>query len=861
MHLSQAALPPDLEQTLHMVHEYRKGGRLAEAEALCRQRLVPYPRQPDLLGQLAELLMQKADFQSALPLLEQAREAVPGRAQYWLLQTQCLLALERNKEAKKIISEAIRLGLRHPLADELLKQARAEGKKKTEKPVSLGVALRELDALFRAGRHAKLEEVCRELRQRYPQAPQIPYLLGMAALAQGRPQDAVTPLAQAVKLDPAMAPAQFNLGFCLESLGRLDEALAAYRQTLAIAPQLADAHNNLGNVLQKLKRHEEALAAYESALALRPENPGFHRNRGDALRDLSRLDEAVLAYEKAIRSDPGQMEAYVNLALVLHLLGRYEASMEASQRAIERCPDYSEAYQNLGHALRELERHEEAAAAYRRAIEIKPNDSESHKELGVALKDSGNYGAALTSLRRALELQPDSEAIINLLAGALLDAGRHDEALETYRRGLALNPEGGFGMHSNLLLALNYQGGATPEVQLTEARAFGEKAARKAVPFAKHVNLPDPDRRLRIGLVSGDLGQHPVGFFLLNVLVNLDPDRLEVFAYATTHRKDAINERLRRSIPCWCDASPAKMDDKALANRIRSDGIDILIDLAGHTAKNRLPVFAWKPAPVQVSWLGYLGTTGLDAMDYVLADAWALLAGEEVQFTETPWRLPEAYICFSPPDVPVEVWPLAALDKGYVTFGCFNNLNKISEEVVACWARVLQAVPNARLYLKSKSLGAAEMRQKLMASFGRFGVSSERLVLGGTLASQEEHFRAYRQVDIALDPFPYPGITTTVEALWMGVPVLSLKGQRFISHQGETILHNVGLSEWVAADVDDYVAKAEAFAGDIKALAALHSGLRGKLLASPLCGAPRFAKNFEVALRGMWRKWCEGKGV
>ena len=435
--------------------------------------------------------------------------------------------------------------------------------------------------------------------------------------------------------------------------------------------------------------------------------------------------------------------------------------------------------------------------------------------------------------------------------------GQREAALDAYRQGLSLDQDGHLGMHSDLLLVLNYQGGGTPMQMLAEARAFGEKAARKAVPFIHHDNEPDPVRRLRVGLVSGDLGQHPVGFFLQNLLENIDPDRLELFAYETSERRDALNQRLRHAVHTWRDASCLKMSDEALALQIRADGIDILIDLAGHTGKNRLPVFAWKPAPVQVSWLGYLGTTGLDAMDYLLADAWAVQEGEEEQFVERPWRLPEAYVCFSPPEIPVEAGPLPALERGSITFGCFNNLNKINDRVVACWARLLKAVPGARLYLKTKYLGAAGMGEKLTALFADYGIAPSRLVLEGRFASHEAHFLAYHQVDIALDPFPYPGITTTVEALWMGVPVLSMKGDRFISHQGETILHNAGLPEWIASDEEDYVAKAAAFARDTQRLANLRAGLRGRLLASPLCDAPRFARHFEEAMRGMWQKWCE----
>jgi protein O-GlcNAc transferase len=855
--LQSSSPPPDLQHAMQLARVYRTGGRPAEAAALYRQWLARFPQQPDLLAEFAELLMQQGDFQDALPLLEEARRVAPGHAQLWLMLTQCLLALDRAKDAKKLITEAIGKGLRHPLADELLKQARSGKKGKPGKPVPLNEALRQMEALLQAGRYPEVETLGRQLQRDHAKVAQVWYLTGLAALLQGHLQDAILPLKRTVEVDPRLAPAQFNLGFALEGLGHLDEALEAYRKAAAAAPQLAEAHNNLGNVLKKLQRHDEALRAYEDTLELRPDIAEYHFNRGDVLRVLERLDEAAAAYEAAIRLKPDFSEAHANLGIVLHLLERNEAAVEALQRAVDIRPDYFEAWQSMGHTLRRLGRHADAADAYRRAAELRPDDAVAHKDLGRELKDLARYEEAIAALRRALALQPDSSEAINLLAGLLLDTGCLDDAYETYRRGLALHPEGAFVLHSNFLLALNYQAGASPESLLAEARAFGEKAARKATPFAHHANVPDPDRRLRVGLVSGDLGQHPVGFFLQNVLESLDPGKLELFAYETATRQDALHQRLRRSIPHWCDARVAALDDEALANRIRSDGIDILIDLAGHTAQNRLPLFAWKPAPVLMTWLGYLGTTGVDAMDYILVDNWALPPAEDGQFTETPWRLPETYICFTPPDLPVEVGPLPALDNGYVTFGCFNNLSKITDEVVACWARLLQAVPDSRLYLKTKSLGQPEVRERLVEKFARLDIDAGRLILEGQFASHEAHFRAYRQVDIALDPFPYPGITTTMEALWMGAPVLSMRGRHFISHQGETILHNLGLPQWIAENEDEYVAKASALARDVPALADVRAGLRERLLASPLSDAPRFARNFEQALRGMWQAWCK----
>jgi protein O-GlcNAc transferase len=859
-HAFNVLLPSDLQQSLRLAGEYRRAGRLPQAEQILRDALGRYPAHPLLLGQLGELLLFAGNFDAALPLLERARQHSPGEAQMWLIEAQCLLALGRHKDAKKLLTEAIAHGLRHPLTDRLLDEARSGGKGKPSAPaMPLKDLLRQLDGLLQGGRLAEAENLADAGLRAHPRSAQLCYRKGMTLLLQGRAQDAVEPLRHAVQFDPHLVPAHYNLAYALDNLERDDEALEAYRRTVKLAPQLVEAHNNMGNILQRLKRHDEALAAYGRAVALKPDFAPFRMNRGDALRDLGRLEEAEAAYRDAIQRQPDLAEAYLSLAYTLALLLRYEETVVICQTVIERWPNTTEAYHSMGKALRQLGRHHAAADVYRRLVDFQPDDFRAFVGLAEALREACHFEAALDVLEQTLNRNPHLLVASDLKAGILHVMGRNEEAIETYRQGLALSPgmEESFPTHSSLLLTMNYQDGATSDALLAEARAFGANALRRAKSFTAYGSSPDTERRLRIGLVSGDFGVHPVGFFLEQVLKNLDTRKLELVAYATSDRRDPLNARLRDLIPHWLDARTVMISDGALANRIHADGIDILVDLAGHTGKNRLPVFAWKPAPVQVSWLGYLGTTGLEAMDYILADEWALPRGEEAQFTETPWRLPGSYICFSPPDVSVDVGQLPALGRGYVTFGCFNNLNKITDQVIACWARILQTVPSASLFLKTKSLGDEKVRERITESFLRSGVGPERLILDGQFASHEEHFRAYRSVDIALDPFPYPGITTTVEALWMGVPVLSLKGDRFISHQGETILNNVGLPQWIAADEDGYVAKAAAFANDLPALATLRAGLREQLLASPLCDAPRFARNLEEALRGMWRIWCE----
>jgi hypothetical protein len=334
-------------------------------------------------------------------------------------------------------------------------------------------------------------------------------------------------------------------------------------------------------------------------------------------------------------------------------------------------------------------------------------------------------------------------------------------------------------------------------------------------------------------------------------------DRLSFFAYFPSEYPDATTERIKPHFAVW--RSVAGVTDEALARQIKEDGIDILVDLAGHTAGNRLPVFAWKPAPVQVSWLGYLNTTGLEAMDYLIADEWELPVAQERYFTEVIWRLESSYLCFAPPSVPVEVNSLRAISNGFVTFGCFNNLNKINGEVVSLWARILQAIPHSRLYLKAKQFKHQSLRLRFIDSFACHGIDPSRLILEGTVHSRSEHFEDYHRVDIALDPFPYPGITTSLEALWMGVPVLTMAGKSFLSRQGAGLLMNAGLPEWISSGADDYVARAVKQVSDIEGLAQLRRGLRDQVLASPLFDRPGFASRFEAALRGMWRDWCTRK--
>jgi len=689
-----------------------------------------------------------------------------------------------------------------------------------------------------------------------PELVEAHFNFGNALKEFGRLDDAVTAYRRALEIKPDYAEAHSNLGVALQDLGQLDDAAASYRWALEIKSDFAEAHSNLGNVLQDLGQLDDAVASYRRALKIRPDFAMAHNNLGNALKDLRQFDDAVASCRRALECQLDYAEAHSNLGNALQALGQPHDAIVSYYRALEIKPDLAEAHSNLGNACQDIGQRDDAVASYCRALQINPDYIKAHSNLGNALKEFGYLDDAMASYRRALVIKPEFVEANSNLGVVLQDLGHLADAETSYRRALRIKPRFAEA-HSNLLFIHNYQSDRPADVLLAEARGFEDLMSRQARVYEDWPNSPVPDRCLRVGLVSGDLRNHPVGYFIEGVLAALRAQaagRLELIAYPSHQRTDAVTERIKANCQGW--HSTVGLTDEALARRVREDGIDILIDLSGHTAHNRLPMFAWKPAPVQVSWLGYFATTGVAAIDYLIADPWTLPESEEAQFTEKIWRLPETRLCFTEPEVDIEVAPLPAQGNGYITFGCFNNLSKLNDGVVALWAQVLQAVPKSRLYLKAKQLNEASVKQSISYRFSAHGIPAERLTLEGP-EPRENYLAAYNRVDIALDPFPFPGGTTSVESLWMGVPVLTLAGERFLSRQGVGILKNAGLPEWIATDTADYVKRAVEHAGDLTRLATLRHGLRQQVLASPIFDAARFAGHFEAALRGMWGQWCD----
>ena len=680
---------------------------------------------------------------------------------------------------------------------------------------------------------------------------------GNLLLELGDAQAAVAAFTTALAHKPDSAAACFNLGNAHARLGQHEQAVASYRKAVALRADFVDALVALGAALEDLGRFEEAIVAYRQALALQPDYAEVHVNLGAALLAARRPDEAATSLRMAVSLRPDHADAHHQLGGVLRGLGRLDEALDSYRRTVALAPGFAPAHCNLGAVLQERRQLAEAMACYRRAIELDPGCFDAHGNLGVALQETGQFTAALASFRRALEINPGFAAAMSNLATLLTDLGRVEEAAAVSRRTLDASPDF-FHAHSNLLLTLNYLADQPPDQLRAEAVRFGENAARHARPFTSWEVTSDPERSLRVGIVSADLRQHPVGAFLQGVLAAVaasSGERVEFVAYSNSPEFDDVSAGIRACCGDW--QSAVGVPDEILARRIRDQRIDILVDLAGHTGHNRLPLFAWKPAPVQATWLGYNGTTGVAAIDYLIADSWTLPESLEAHFTERIWRLPESYLCFTPPAPPLAVNALPAAARGHVTFGCFNNLSKINDRVVALWSRVLQAVPGSRLFLKARQFSDASVQQAMRGRFAACGVDPARLLLSPPVA-RSQYLAPHHDVDIALDPLPYPGITTTVESLWMGVPVLTLEGRSFISRQGVGLSMNAGLSAWIARDEDDYVALAARHAADLESLARLRGSLRETLGRSAVFDAPRFARNFEAALRGMWRNWCDG---
>ena len=590
-----------------------------------------------------------------------------------------------------------------------------------------------------------------------------------------------------------------------------------YVQILSANPRDAAAWFELGNMLGATGHIADAATAFQNAVAAKPDFAEAYCNLGNASQILGELSNAKSAFERAVQLRPNFAEAWNNLGNIAQDQGDAAGALSLHQHAARLRPGFVQAWFSLGGALRTLGQLDEALAAYDEALKIQPTFDKAEVNRANVLRDMGRLQDAIEGLQRAMQLYGRPDTLSNLVYLMPLHPAYDAKAI-------------------------------WPLLQRWDTE-FAQPLASEIRP---HTNVPTPERRLRIGYVSPDFNIHPAGRFVLPLLENHDHAQFEVFCYSDSRFDDEVTARTRKAADQWRETR--KLSDQQLADRIREDQIDILVDLTAHMAGNRLLTFARKPAPVQLNWLSYPGTTGVEAIDYRVSDPYLDPPGDQQFYSEETITLPDCYWCYDPlVQAPIEPGELPAGSAGYITFGSLNNFAKVSDATIDLWARTMRQVVNSRLMLLGPA-GSSRLRfENQMASHG---IAQDRISWLDRMP-RDVYLAAYRRFDIVLDSFPCGGHTTTFDALWMGVPVLTMVGKTAFSRGGLSVLSNLKMPGWIAQDAGDFVEKARTHASDLTALAEVRRSLRQRVESSSLMDKRRFARNMETAYRQIWRNWCE----
>jgi predicted O-linked N-acetylglucosamine transferase (SPINDLY family) len=772
-------------------------------------------------------------------------------------------------------------------------------------------------ARHRAGDLIEARALYRELLRDMPTHPVAAFRAGLLELQEGHLSAALTLIARAAAADLGEPRHQMGLGQVLQALGRHGQAAAAYRRVLRGDPHSAEAHFALGVSLQSLQDHDGAIEAYEAALRSRPDFSDAWNNLGNCRRLRGRLDLAAAAYGEALKLAPDHADALSNLGTLLKDMGRLEEAVDLLQRAVERAPtaashavnlgialcrqhefaaaeavlsgaldrncDHPEAAFNLGVAQHGLGKLRQAADHYRLAIALRPGYADAMNNLGNVYRELGEFGLAETAyasalrsepkglaavnnlgcllrscgrleeaeavLRRGLQGHADHPALLDNLGSVLKDAGELDQAIDCYRHAVRLDPDNPV-THSNLVYALCFQSLLGREL-LEEACRWNERFAVPLRPATSaYPNDRSPGRRLRIGYVSPDFREHCQSLFTSPLLSRHDHAGFEVFCYSSVKRPDDRTRRIAGYADVWRDVRT--LDDESLAAAVRSDRIDILVDLTMHMANGRPLLFARKPAPIQIAWLAYPGTTGIGAIDYRFTDPRLDPGGHDDQYSERSIRLDDAFWCYDPlDDTPVNALPAAS--RGYVTFGCLNNPCKVTDATLRLWGGVMRAVADSRLLLLAPP---GRYRRRFLERLTVHGIAADRV---GFVPYQvrADYLRAYHDIDIGLDTFPYNGHTTSLDSLWMGVPTITRVGETCVGRGGASQLFHLGLSELAAGTDEAFVAAGVALSENLTLLARLRRQLRARIERSPLMDAGRFARTVEAAYRRVWKDYCD----
>lgn len=751
------------------------------------------------------------------------------------------------------------------------------------------------EALSRLGDVLQAQGHLKEAAECYGGALEIDPALAMAhrgkgdvLVAQQQFQSAQSSYRQALTLEPGAADIHRKLGDVHVALNRPDAALQSYAAALEIDPENAMAHGGMGNVLFRLDRNAQAAASYRSATALPTANAAHYHGLGrslhalgatadaesayrqsialdaslaapmlhyaDLLRETRRKEPAIAIYQAVLLLEPDNIDALNNLGMALQEDGQLEAALASFRQVALLAPDNPVTHSNIAAALNDMGQREAALESCRRAVKLGPKSTAAHVNLGTCLMEMGRLSEAVNSFEAVVKLDPHHRRAYVNISAALNRLGRIDQAIVHCRKALKINPDWD-ELHSNLLFYLTHSQDLDAASLFAEHVRYAEHfEAPLRASWPQHTNVRDPERTLRIGFISADLYNHAVANFITPILEHLaHSPRLEIVAYANSFHDDPVSRHLHGLVSIWRQVE--KLTHAELAQLITRDAIDILIDLSGHTGFNRLPTFARKPAPLQLSWIGYPGTTGLQAMDYYLSDRHLSPPGTlDEQFTEKLLRLPATAPFLPSSDAP-DIHPAPAIANGYMTFGSFNRASKLNRGVIARWAKLLRLVPSARMLIAA--MPDKQTSDMLRSWFTREGIASERLTFYG-YTNTRDYLALHHQVDICLDTSPYTSGTTGFHALWMGVPTLTLRGPTLPGHVTSAILSSVGLDDFIALDEADFVAKGLCLASDISRFTTLRLAMRERMNNSANRQPAVIAQGLELALRSIWRRWCAG---
>ena len=783
----------DIEKTLKLAVAHHQAGRWVEAHQLYKQVLAVDPNEPDALRLMGQLAFAGGNPAVAADLIRKAILHRPGAVDFHIDLGRICLAQADAAGAVDSFSRALQLDpFQSP--DTQFELARASSA---------------------AGRFDEAIGHVQIVLQKKRTADALG-LLGELMLATDRVQEAVDKLQLAVGLAPDRADLRGAYAEALQRRGDFELAEEGFRLALKIQPKSPQLLNSLGYVLVLRRKFPEAIVELRSVIEIAPQMPQAHYNLALAFTGLGQSDEAIGSYRAALELEPRFASAWEGLGRVLLDLRKYPAAVTALGRLVSLNPT-APSYLLLAHAQGAMENLDAAIACCQKAVELSPQSADAHDALAGELKWVGQLDAAMTECRRALELD-----------------ARHHSA------------------HSKLVYAMLMQDGFSPGQILAEHAEWGRRHTGSIVTLRAPRNMRLPDRRLRVGYISNNFRDQAVAAFVLPIIRHHDRSALEIYLYSDLEIPDAVTGKFKQMADQWRETSA--LSDEELAKMIRADRIDILVELTGHIGKGRLRALAYRPSPVQISYIGYQGTTGVAAVDYVLTDDWAdPPARAEANYVEKPYRLPRSFFVYQPPGDAPMVGPLPAKLAGHVTFGCLNAVSKATARAVNLWGRVMAKVPGSTMMLMTTH--CEETNRRLLDGFAAAGIAPERVQLVYR-SNVGEYLRRYNAIDIALDPVPFNGHTTTCDAAWMGCPTVTLSGKIYAHRYGGSVLRNLNLPELVAESEEAYVSAAVGLANDLDRLKKIRSTLRFTMQDSIITDGPRFTRNLELAYRKMWRDWC-----